>query len=222
MYMHRYFNRWKERNQIHFAFEGGGKDHDSGGKQGQGLGKKRIKLAADTAANVVHEQAFVRVHPYQKSQIEAEPETGIVDAKIAEGMEVNEPSMSSTTAGNTSKRSLEDLMNGDAAVSGSGNYNSKPAAGGESVTMSGLRRRRITLHIPLYYSCRMQKSLSAEKIAYFFPLVEHMAPAAASAAADEANKSHLQPIPPTLALIVGDNAVPTVPRWMCCIKNTNH
>lgn len=168
------------------------------------LGKKRIKLATSTAASVVHEQSYIRMHPVQRQK--AAEEGGNVGGETADAEK-----------GVTNKRGHEEMT--------------------ECSKLTGLRRRNIVLHVPMYYSNRMQKALSTESAAYYFPLVEQVpeqekADAEAivpdlstqkcnsddDAGADsDPERSHLQPLVPPPALVVADNAVPIVSRWMCCV-----
>lgn len=204
----RYFNRWKERNQIHFSFEGGRFDSSA---HGGGLGKKRIKLATDTAATVVHEQFYVRdSHVYNSIVTSSLSDVTLKDI---------EPAAAETAI--SLKRSH------DAA------HLCSVEGGQKVIPLTGLRRRNIILQVPMYYSCRMQKSTHAHLKAYYFPRVEQVESklseiAAESKAVDSHDlldesaadfiSDHLQPLVARPALIVGDNAVPVVSSWLCCVS----
>lgn len=222
----RYFNRWKERNQIHFSFEGGKYGDTSSRTE---LGKKRIKLATDTAANVVQERSFVRDHP--------------VKTITAVSTSVHNPVIDGGNDTGSKKRPFEE---DDVLVANVGAEEKEQAVPG----LTGLRRRRIILQVPLYYSCRMQKTLPNENLAYYIPLVEHAASHQEAGSQEDVDHNptlvetldslvpaapvpddntddasfpevYLQPIVQPPALVVGDNAVPVVTKWLCCVQNVN-
>lgn len=177
------------------------------------MGKKRIKLATDTAASVVHEQFYV--HNDQK-QNEMPQEIGsneqyssvtASDGKIVRKRTHLEPSSEVTSEDST-----------------------------KVVPLTGLRRRNILLHVPLYYSNRMQKSMPSSPKAYYFPLVDIISPDVddlgvntlfpipsvvdgVNAEGDDLDQDNscLKPIVQAPALIVGDNAVPIISKWLCCV-----
>lgn len=188
----------------------------------------------------MQEQSYVRVAPYQKNNKKAHDQ-----AVVGPEPEIGEGGV--------------DLSTGDGGDSASRKRSLEEGKGKESecVGITGLRRRRIILHVPLYYSCRMQRSLPEDNLAYFFPLVEQqkdtedvndvgdsptMIETSNTHSPDETVVSstivevsngkegdcsdnpviskHLVPIPAAPTLLVGDNAVPVVAKWMCCIKET--
>ena len=170
------------------------------------LGKKRIKLATSTAASVVQEQSYIRMHPVQRQKTD-EVKSGEVDQNTGDDK------------GTSNKRAHEEMA--------------------ECSKLTGLRRRNIVLHVPMYYSNRMQKSLPTQPTAYFFPLVKQVPVEENNTDAiapdvvvckekcssdddvgtdSDQERSHLQPLVPPPALVVADNAVPIVSRWMCCVE----
>lgn len=152
------------------------------------MGRKRAKLAAATGAVVVKEEAYIKT------------DSSAERASKLDTLGLND----------ISERCLREA--------------------GHEGSITGLRRKNIKLQVPLFYSNRMQVSTTRPKT-YYIPLVEHVDPSPTIAANpspdyDVAGKefstirtsSHLVPLPPAPKVVTGENEVPLVSSWLCCVS----